>query len=954
MISPSRFSARCPFSWLAAWVLCLALLSPGSATAVSEPPWPHEQSTLAPDPDAVFGRLDNGFRYVIMPNDRPEGRVSMHLNIQAGSFHETDDQQGAAHFLEHMLFNGSEHFAPGELVKYFQRIGMRFGPDANAHTGFFETVYDVLLPESDRQSLEDGLLVLWDYAAGALLLEAEIESERKVILAEKRTRDSVSYRTFVETFDFELDGTRLTRRLPIGEEPDLHQMGRPDLKDYYDTWYRPERMILVMVGDVDVDLARSLIEARFRDIAARASSRPEPAPGEIDHQGVKVFHHYEAEAGNTEVTLETIRRSPSLPDSAFWRRERLLRDMADRIIQDRLDARLNQPDPPFTDATISSGRYLNLVDYAAIHAETRPSDWRTAMSEIETALRRALTHGFTEAEVERVKKDFRSDLERAVEGAPTRESNDLAREIISTLNRNRVFRSPSQDLGLLSPAIDAATPTALHEALRRSWDPSHRLVLVTGNAEIGPTPEANIRSAYEKSRSVAVSPPEKTQPVVFPYLDPPDTGGEIRQQTRIEDLDITQVDFANGLRLNLKPTDFKAQEVRVRLIFGEGRSGEPADRPGLGPVSEAVVTESGLGRLNRDDLDRALAGKKTQVRFGINDETFYLSGRTVPAELELLFALLHAHLTDPGFRRPAFDLVMSRFRQKYKALSRSVDGVLYLKGRRFLAGGDSRFGLPPLSDLTGLTLADVRDWVRPALDKAPLELSVVGDFDPETAIELAGRYLGSLSRRPGGEDEPRPGRPAVPSGESMTAEVDTRIPKGLVVVAYPTDDQWDIHQTRRLSVLGSLFSDRLRETVREKLGAAYSPVAYNAPSRAYPGYGVFQAAVHVDPSARETVIGEIQTIASDLAADPVPADELQRAVDPTLTGIRDMRQDNGYWLKTVLSGSAEHPEQIEWSRTILSDYAAITPAEVHSVARQYLKPEAAATVVITPVSSDED
>lgn len=953
MISPSRFSDRCPFSWLVAWVLCLSLLNPGGAAmAVFEPPWPHEQTPLAPDPDAVFGRLDNGFRYVIMPNDRPEGRVSMHLNIQAGSFHETDDQQGAAHFLEHTLFNGSEHFPPGELVKYFQRIGMRFGPDANAHTGFFETVYDILLPESDRRSLEDGLLVLWDYAAGALLLEAEIESERKVILAEKRTRDSVSYRTFVATFDFELDGSRLTRRLPIGEEPDLHEMGRPELKDYYDTWYRPERMILVMVGDVDVDLARSLIEARFRDLTPRAPVRTEPSPGEIDHHGVKVFHHYEAEAGNTQVTLETIRRSQSLPDSTIRRRERLFRDMADRIVQDRLDARLNKPNPPFTDAAISSGRYLNLVDYAAIHAETRPSDWRAALSEVETTLRRALTHGFTEAEVERVKKDFRAGLERAVEGAPTRESNDLAREIISTLNRNRVFRSPSQDLTLLSPAIDSATPASIHEALRRSWDPSHRLVLVTGNAEIGPTPETEIRAAYDKSQAVAVSPPENARAVVFPYLDPPAAGGEIRQQTRIEDLDITQVDFANGLRLNLKPTDFKAQEIQVRLIFGEGRSSEPADRPGLGPLSEAVITESGLGQLNRDELDRAMAGKKTQVRFGIDDETFYLAGQTVPAEIELLFALLHAHLADPGFRQPAFDLAMSRFQQKYEALSRSVDGVLYMKGRRFLAGGDSRFGLPPLPELTRLTLADVRDWVGPALDQAPLELSVVGDFDPKTAIELADRYLGSLTRRPEVEDKPRPGRPEVPSGESMTAEIDTRIPKGLVVVAYPTDDQWDIHQTRRLSVLGNLFSDRLRETVREKLGAAYSPVAYNAPSRAYPDYGVFQAAVHVDPDATETVIGEIQAIASDLAADPVPADELQRAVDPTLTSIRDMRQDNGYWLKTVLSGSAEHPEQIEWSRTILSDYAAITSAEVHAMARQYLRKDAAATVIITPESDE--
>ena len=210
-----------------------AALAVTSSSAGPAAAWPHSHSDLAPDPQAVFGRLDNGFRYVVLPNAKPKDRVSLHLVVLAGSIDETDDQRGIAHFLEHMLFNGSTHFPPGELVKYFQKIGMQFGPDANARTGFFDTVYDINLPASDRQSLEEALLVMQDYAEGALLLPSEIDRERGVILAEKRLRDSADYRAYVASLDFELKGTLFPERLPIGSAPIIESADRPVLKAFY-------------------------------------------------------------------------------------------------------------------------------------------------------------------------------------------------------------------------------------------------------------------------------------------------------------------------------------------------------------------------------------------------------------------------------------------------------------------------------------------------------------------------------------------------------------------------------------------------------------------------------------------------------------------------------------------------------------------------------------------------
>jgi zinc protease len=225
MIKTSTLKPRA-LLWLSFLILFTLTAFSSAAAEAGRSIWPHDGSDLAPDPSLTFGKLPNGFRYVLMKNTTPRDRVSMHLNVQAGSLHESDDQQGLAHFLEHLLFCGTTHFPPGELVRYFQEIGMQFGPDANAHTGFADTVYDILLPSGGREDLEKGLLVLRDYADGALLLESEIDRERNVVLAEKRARDSADYRTFLATLGFRFPDARLPHRLPIGKEEVLRTAGR--------------------------------------------------------------------------------------------------------------------------------------------------------------------------------------------------------------------------------------------------------------------------------------------------------------------------------------------------------------------------------------------------------------------------------------------------------------------------------------------------------------------------------------------------------------------------------------------------------------------------------------------------------------------------------------------------------------------------------------------------------
>jgi len=925
--------------------------SPAQAHAQVHDRWPHEKSELLPDPSLVFGRLTNGFRYVLMENHKPKDRVSMHLNVQVGSMYETDGQQGLAHFLEHMLFCGSAHFKPGELVRYFQSIGMKFGPDANAHTGYYETVYDILLPQGSRESLENGLTVLKDFADSALLLESEIDRERRVVLAEKRTRDSASYRTFVSTMKFEFPEAKISKRFPIGMEDIIKNADQKLFKEFYDTWYRPEKMILVMVGDFDAGTSALLIEKKFSPLSARAPARQGPDIGEINHNGVKAFYHFEKETGKTTVSIEVVKKVMQEPDSLDFQRKLLVQDIADRIVQNRLDLLVSKSDTPFTSASIRSGVFMGQIEFAGITAKSSPENWEKSLLLVEQNLRKALKYGFTKSELERVKKDFLSDMDKALNKAPTRDSRALAREIIRDLNTGMVSMSPEQKKNLFAPVIDSLTLKDVHDLFIKLWKPEHRLVLVTGNAELGADgadTEELILAAFNKSGSMEVLRPVKMKTVIFPYLPEPVNKGRIIKKKVISDLGIVQVDFENGVRLNLKKTDFEADEVLVNLFFGSGRSVEPLNRPGLAALSREVINESGLGALDRDEIERAMAGKNTNVIFGVGEDSFFLRGKTVSKEVRLLFQLLYAHLTDPGYREDAYKLAMERFKQKYLKLSSSIDGAMLLTGKRFLAGGDSRFGLPPYGTFKNLTLDHVKSWLNAPLRHDKLEVSVVGDFDIDSIIEIVSKYFGSLPQRQNSHVDKKSDLPKFPVAQSLEINVATKIPKGLVVVAYPTEDLWNIHRTRLFSVLADILTDRLRERIREKLGAAYSFVVYNRASRAYPGYGLLQTFVHAAPEDINMIISEIKKVVSDLAETGPDNDELRRAAGPTLTGIKDMMQSNYYWLNTVVSGSIKHPLQLEWSRTIMDDYASITKGELSILAKKYLDNDKAAVIIIKP------
>ena len=927
--------------------------SPTPAAAAKPLPFAHEQSDLKPDPEVRFGKLENGLRYAVRPNKEPNGRVSLRLLVLAGSLHETEEQRGVAHFLEHLAFNGSEHYPPGTLVEFFQRMGMSFGGDTNANTGHERTVYLLELAKADEATIAEGLRVLRDYAGGLLLLPEEIEKERQVILSERRARDSVGFRTFVAQFEAMLGSTLLPKRLPIGTPEVISSAGRERFTDFWDTWYRPERMAVVAVGDFsDPAAVEKMIRDAFAGLEPRVAPRAEPDLGELPKfEGIRPIYHHEPEAASTEVAISRLTPYTPEQDTAERRLERLPRWLALAILNRRFSILAKKEDAPIISARASVSEQFDFYRQATVSATTQPATWQAALGVIEQELRSALEYGFTAGELQEAVADMRNALEQAVKTAPTRRSPQLADSLVHGLTERDVFTTPAADLALFKPALEKVTVQECLEALRAAFAGGGQFVSVTGNTKLESEPLGTIVAAYEASQRIAVSGPGTTDESKWAYTDF-GPAGVIEKRERVEDLGIELVTFANGARLNLKKTDFEAGKISLHARIGNGSITEPSGQRGLTALTGSTFTAGGLGKHSIDDLRRIFAGRNVGLHFRAEPDALVFSGSTTPDDLLLQLQLLAAFVTDAGYRPESLRQARKGIEQLYTSLQHTPNGPLATEVANLLANGDPRFGLPTKEMMLTRNLEEVKAWLAPQFERGAIEVALVGDLDMEAAIAAAAKTIGALPKR-----EPKPELPHLkkvtfpqePFAKDYTFA--SEIPKGLLQLYWPSTDGREAARQRRLSLLAAVFNDRLRVKVREEIGATYSPRAGSNASDVFPGYGYFTANVDVDPPMAAKIAELVTSVADDLARNGVTEEELARAKQPTLTAIQESMRTNSYWLNSVLARAQERPEALEWARTRLRDVQSITAAELSELAREYLGRERASRATILPAES---
>ncbi|MFP3943939.1 MAG: M16 family metallopeptidase [Alphaproteobacteria bacterium] len=922
--------------------------SSGSGSEAGETAFVHENSDLKPDPAVVWGVTDTGMRYALMPNDTPEGRVSVRYFVRAGDLYGAEDQSGIAHFLEHMAFNGSEDIPPGELVELLQRHGLAFGADTNASTGFEQTVYRLDLPNNKPELIRIALKIMRETAFRLTLLPEEIEKERGVLLSEKRSRNTAERRYFGAWFDHVFPGLGLGGKINDSEEF-IRTVTAEEFEQFYRGFYTPERSFVVVTGDMDP----AEVEPVLRDLFGEFNS-PENPPGEPElaapkDRGFETALHSDKDLP-TLISFDAVEPYRERPDTRETRKEAIELALAAAMFNRRFDTIAQRPDAPFLQAGASYSAEFEVAEVARLFAVSSPEKWRESVRVAEQEIRRALKHGFTKAELAEQAANFRKSAQDAVKAANTRQTPSLADGLVSSFDAEEVFTHPSTDLELVEEVLEEFTPERAAEVFRKHFGGLEEpLILVAGDIELD-DPEAEIAEVYKNSRKVAVEATGEAEENSFAYTDFGEPG-EVVGREEIEDLGVTQLTFANGVRANLKPTDFEEDSVELRVSISGGLLDYPEGKEGLGLLGQVAFAQGGLGEHSFDELQRLTAGRTVGGGFSPDEEFFALAGRTTPGDLELQLQLLAAYVTDPGFRPEglqAFRQVLPIFYQQQNA---RPQGVANLRIGRILRDGDARFGFPEtLEPLTGLTLEDLKAWIEEPLESAYMEITLVGDFDPERAETLLAETFGALPARAAEPAAYDPADDAVTFADLDETVVLTHGGKeeqALLRVYWLTTDGRERQKSRALSVLARVLGDRLRKHVREEEGASYSPFATSSGSLVFPGVGYILANASVDREDADKYLKVLLDTAAGMAKGTISEDELSRALTPILEGLPSQKQSNVFWL-TVLDGTQAYPERLERIRHLEADYRAVTVEQLNALAAEYLQPEGARTFTILP------
>ena len=471
--------------------LSLALiLLPSSASAKEAVPaqasiatriWAQEKSDIQADSRVRYGRLPNGMRYILMANQQPPGRVSMRLHIAAGSLMERDDQRGVAHFLEHMVFNGSKNFPDAsKLIPQMQRLGIAFGAHANAYTSFDETVYMLDLPNNEADTLKLGFDVMRDFGDGAFLKESEIDKERGVILSEKTSRDSVQMRLMEKQFDALLPDALLAKRFPIGTEEIIKSAPRSAFTDFYRDYYKPSRMTFVYVGDFDPKEAEKRIIATFDSMKNPINADKSPELGNLPSgHGFKTLAMADKEVATTDLTLTVIKPFEQKSDTVATRTEKLPLKLANSMLSRRFSILAKKENAPITDGTAYEYDLFKFTKIGGISVDAKDHNWQAALPVLEQELRRAIQHGFTEAELEEIKANLINSYELSVKAESSRKTNELASSLARHVHKDAVFSTPADDLAILQENISSITPETCHRSLKQFWNTADITLILT-------------------------------------------------------------------------------------------------------------------------------------------------------------------------------------------------------------------------------------------------------------------------------------------------------------------------------------------------------------------------------------------------------------------------------------------------------------------------------------------
>ena len=921
-------------------------------------PEPEVDTSLAFDPLVVRGTLSNGVSYYIRHNEEPIGRAQISLAVKAGSVLETDDQQGLAHFLEHMAFNGTERFAKHEIIEYLESIGSTFGPDLNARTGFDDTLYFFEIPTGDPEITERGFQILSDWAFSIALEPEEVELERGVVLEEWRLSQGFDSRLQQNLLDLLFSDSLYASRAPIGLTEVIENAPPEALRAYYERWYRPNLMAVVAVGDFNVEEIEAKIKQYFapppegeaaQERAAIGQSTDRPQIDVPGHETPLIEVFTDPESPATQFVLIRKYDPEPVEDEADFRRT-IVERLAFMMLNARLFERGQVAEPPYITASAGRSPYVYTLDIATFSAWVETDGVEAGLAAMLEEIQRAHQHGFTEGELEREKSNLLSSIESRYKQRDQTPSTNLANAYANHFFVGDPVPGIEAEWELYQQLLPQVTLAEFAD-VARSWAQTEDLALLVVRPEeteiAGADDELGtaLLTQMQTAHTLAVEPYADDLGDV-PLLETIPTPGSITAEEQIESIDAQKWTLSNGVTVLAKQTDFRDDEVLFRAFSPGGHSLVTDEEHQSALYAAQLISGSGAGPHDSVTLDKLLAGKRVSVAPFIGELFEGLSGNASPEDLEPLFQLITLYATEHRLDPDYFARFEARLHSVAEFRAADPNSVFFNSINSLLSQGHHRgrpLSVEVLEELDMETAEDV--YSDRFADLGDATFVFVGAFDWNNLRSLTETYLASL---------PTTGRAEqwVDHGIDPPVGIEDHVvrsgiePRSNTVVVYAGDMEWSRQEALTLNVAGEMLGIRLRERVREELGGTYS-IGVNAGGSSLPDEEYLVSIIFgSDPSRTEELFGEVLDEVEWLRMGGEQED-LDTVKELLRTSRQEDLRNNGFWLNQIRAAAqrGESFSEIVGFDELLD---ALTLEDIQAVAQRYFTTDSYIRVVLFP------
>ena len=925
-------------------LLCISIIVSISFVSAQE----DLSQKLPVDSQVRIGKLDNGFTYYIRVNHKPEKRVEMRLVVNAGSILEDDDQQGLAHFVEHMAFNGTKHFEKNELKNYLERIGIRFGPELNAYTSFDETVYLLTIPSDSSELLDKGFLVMEDWAHNMTFDTTEINKERGVIIEEWRLGRGYSQRMRDKYLPVVFKDSRYAERLPIGKKEIIENCSYKTLKRFYHDWYRPDLMALVVVGDIDPDFAEAKIKEHFTNLSTPEDERERKEYNIPDNEGTLAVSVTDKEAPVSFMYVlnkTDVDRQENYADYLKMLRYSFITGMINRRISELTELE----NPPFIGGGFYYGNMSSRAKNALQgYAYVGGKGIKTGLETLMTEAKRVDEYGFTQSEFDRYKLDLLKQYEIAYNERDKTESRDLVDEYVRNFLEDEPIPGIEFEYNFIKNHIDLITLNEVNELAKKLIKNDNRVIVVCApeNPDIKVPDEAEVL-AYAKTVEDSTIEAHFDKLVKSQLLGKKPKPGKIKQETTLKEIDGIDLRLSNGAHVILKPTNFKNDEVLLSAYAFGGHSIYPDKDHFTALNADGIVQESGVDSLSNSDISKVLAGKSVYVSPAISYNTELISAQSKTEDLESMFQLLYLYFTDPRVDESAFNSYITKRKNLYENLRKEPQNYFFDQYNRAKAQNNPRGDyLPEPEDWAKIDFKRAIEIYRDRFaDASEFTFIIVGAFDPKVVKPLIEQYIASLPDL--GRKETYVDLGIRPPKEKIIKDVfKGSDPKSLAILYFEKEVPWNAHDAFMLGVLSDILMFRYIDVLREEMSGVYTVRARASMQKIPYSCATLQIMM---PCAPENVDSLVSTAISELVKiqkDGVGENEIIKAKETRRRTLETNLESNSYWLRAIQDALMyENSLQDVTKEDLIGE---ISSEEIQRIANKYFDTDRYLEVVLYP------